>query len=281
MTFAVGFVIYCALCVAGRPPAIKNVKHNQFFGLFFARFLVWLIGPLERLLIGRVSPNAITVASLLLCAITGAAVALGHLAGAVWLYVFAGILDVLDGRLARLTNQQTQAGALFDSVSDRWGELFVFAGFTWYLHDSVWLLAVLAATGGSMMVSYTRARAESLGVDQSGGVMQRAERIVLVVGGTMIAAWYGSNADTASLVGPILGVTMLICGVASTGTAINRWVHAYRELVQRVEAGALAAAASDASDAVESIEPIPALPTASVQAQVLRQSHVRKIAPLA
>lgn len=278
VSFTVAFIVYCALCVAGRTPAIKNVKHNQFFGLFFARFLVWLIGPLERLLIGRVSPNAITVASLALCAITGAAAALGHLAGAVWLYVFAGILDVLDGRLARLTNQQTTAGALFDSVSDRWGELFVFAGYTWYLRDSVWLLAVLAAAGGSMMVSYTRARAESLGADQSGGVMQRAERIVLVVGGTIIAAWYGNNADTASLVGPILGVTMLICGVASTGTAINRWVHAYRELVRRDDAGALS---SPEPDAVESIEPIAAaLSTASVQARVLRQSHVRKVAPL-
>ena len=88
------------------------------------------------------------------------------------------------------------AGALFDSVSDRWGELFVFAGYVWFLHDSPWLLAVMAAIGGSMMVSYTRARAEGLGVELAGGVMQRAERIVLVAGGTLIAAWYGGDLDT-------------------------------------------------------------------------------------
>jgi len=192
-TFCLAFVVYCALCVAGRAPVIHNVKHNQVLGPFFARFLVWLIGPLERLLIGRVSPNVITASSLLLCGVTGAAVALGHLPGAVWLYVFAGILDVLDGRLARVANQQTPAGALFDSVSDRWGELFVFAGYVWFLHDSPWLLAVMSAIGGSMMVSYTRARAEGLGVTLSGGVMQRAERIVLVAGGTLIAAWYGGD----------------------------------------------------------------------------------------
>jgi phosphatidylglycerophosphate synthase len=268
--FSVAFAVYCARCAAGRPPAIQNVKHNQFFGLFFARFLVWFIGPLERLLIGRVSPNVITVASLLMCGITGAAVALGHLAGAVWLYVFAGILDVLDGRLARLTNQQTPAGALFDSVSDRWGELFVLTGYVWFLRDSIWLLAVIAAIGGSMMVSYTRARAESLGVDLSSGVMQRAERIVLVAGGTMIAAWYGNDPAAVSLTAPILGVTLLICGVASMGTAINRWVVAYRELVRRAEALALHEALT------------PAMPPPSVQApaRVLMPSHVRKVAPL-
>ncbi|HEX2687677.1 MAG TPA: CDP-alcohol phosphatidyltransferase family protein, partial [Kofleriaceae bacterium] len=164
-TFCFAFIVYCVLCATGRAPAIHNVKHNQLFGPFFARFLVWLIGPIERLLLGRVSPNVITASSLLLCGITGAAVALGHLPGAVWLYVFAGIFDVLDGRLARLANRQTPAGALFDSVSDRWGELLVFTGYLWFLNDSPWLLTVMSAIGGSVMVSYTRARAEGLGIE--------------------------------------------------------------------------------------------------------------------
>jgi CDP-diacylglycerol--glycerol-3-phosphate 3-phosphatidyltransferase len=269
-TFCLAFAVYCALCAVGRAPAIEHVKHNQIFGPFFARFLVWLIGPLERLLIGRVSPNVITAASLLLCGITGAAVALGHLPGAVWLYAFAGILDVLDGRLARLANQQTPAGALFDSVSDRWGELFVFAGYVCFLSDSPWLLAVMSAIGGSMMVSYTRARAEGLGVSLSGGVMQRAERIVVVAGGTLIAAWYGGDLDTASLAEPIIGVTMLICGVGATATAVTRWIVAYRELTRRYEARA---------------QPeLIAAPTASTgvpaTTRVLMPSSVRKVAPI-
>lgn len=268
LTFCLAFIVYCARCAAGRPPVLQSVKHNQLFGLFVARFLVWLISPLERLLIGRVSPNVITAGSLLMCGITGAAVGLGHLAGAVWLYVFAGILDVLDGRLARLANQQTPAGALFDSVSDRWGELFVFAGYVWFLHDSPWLLAVIGAIGGSMMVSYTRARAEGLGVQLASGMMQRAERIVLVAGGTLIAAWYGSSLDTVSLVDPILGVTMVVCGVASTATALNRWVIAYRELARRHEA-------RTRPDA------LPVLAPPSVSAPLVRiPTHVRKVAPL-
>ena len=270
-TFGLAFAVYCARCAAGRPPVVHRVKHNQLFGPFLARFLVWLIGPLERLLLGRVSPNAITLASLLLCGITGAAVALGHLPGAVWLYVLAGILDVLDGRIARLSNQQTPSGALLDSVSDRWGELFVFAGYLWFLQDSPWLVAVMAAIGGSMMVSYTRARAESLGVALSGGAMQRAERIALVASGSLIAAWYGADADTSMLVDPILGVTMAICGVASTATALRRWVTAYRELERR-----------DPRHAASDLAPELAVDLAPELApdRVRIPPHVRKVAPL-
>jgi phosphatidylglycerophosphate synthase len=230
----VTFVIYCALCAAGRSPDVRDVKHNDLFGPFVASFLVWILGPVERLLIGRVSPNLITALSLLLCAITGLAAGLGHLPGAVWLYTFAGILDVLDGRLARRGGQPTAAGALFDSVSDRWGELFAFTGYAWYLHDSIALLAVMGAVAGSMMVSYTRARAESLGVASSGGIMQRAERVVLVSGGTLVAAWYAANGEHADAVVPILGITMLLCAVASTATALHRWIIAHRELSKRV-----------------------------------------------
>jgi phosphatidylglycerophosphate synthase len=272
-TFCLAFVVYCGLCATGRTPAIENVKHNQLFGPFFARFLVWLIGPLERLLMGRVSPNAITATSLVMCGIAGAAAALGHLAGAVWLYAFAGILDVLDGRLARLSNQQTKAGALFDSVSDRWGELFVYSGYVWLLHDSPWLLAVIAAIAGSTMVSYTRARAEGLGIALSGGVMQRAERIVLVAGGTLIAAWYGADLETESLVEPIIGTTLLICGVASTVTAINRLVIGYRELIRRAELP------NEPQVVVTEIPAAPSVP-ATATARVMMPTHVRKVAPL-
>jgi len=225
------FVVYCGLCATGRTPQVGEVKHNRLFGPFFARFLVWMIGPIERALVGRVSPNVITALSVVLCAATGVAVALGQLPRAVWLLAFAGTLDVLDGRLARLTGRETPAGALLDSVSDRWGELFVFTGFAWYLHESAWLFAVLAALGASMMVSYTRARAEGLGIEMTGGLMQRAERIVLVCAGTLVAAWVG--AGDPAWVAPILGVTMAVCGVASAATAVRRWLLAYRELERR------------------------------------------------
>ncbi|HVK84039.1 MAG TPA: CDP-alcohol phosphatidyltransferase family protein [Kofleriaceae bacterium] len=231
--FTIGLVIFTTLTVLGKSPELAGAKHNQLFGPFFGRFLVWMMLPLERLLIGRVSANAITAFSLFLCAVTGVAAATGHLVVALWTYAFAGILDALDGRIARLNGEQTQAGALFDSVSDRWSELFMFTGYLWYLHDSPWMLAVMAACGGSMMVSYTRARAEGLGVELRGGMMQRAERIVLITGGALVAAWCAIGPDTAHLAGPAIGVTMLVCGVTSGATAITRWVSAYRVLANQ------------------------------------------------
>jgi len=82
-----------------------------------------------------------------------------------------------------------------------------------------------------MMVSYTRARAEGLGLQLAQGIMQRAERIVLVTGGTLLAAWYG--VDRPGAIAPILGVTMLVCGSAATATALHRWRVAHRELARR------------------------------------------------
>lgn len=233
--FVVGFVVFATLTALGRQPELPGAKHNQLFGPFFGRFLVWMMLPLERLLIGRVSANAITACSLMLCMATGVAAATGHLVIALWTYAFAGILDALDGRIARLNGEQTQAGALFDSVSDRWSELFMFTGYLWYLHESPWMLAVMAACGGSMMVSYTRARAEGLGLELRGGMMQRAERIVLITGGALVAAWCAIGDDTAHLAGPAIGVTMLVCGVTSCATALTRWVSAYRVLAGRAK----------------------------------------------
>ena len=223
---SIALVVYAALCTFGRAPKVENVKHNQLLGPFMGGYVVWLISPIERALVGRVSPNFVTAVSLVFCAATGVVAALGWLGMAVWLYAIGGILDILDGRLARLSNAQTKSGALFDSVSDRWAELFVFSGYAWYLRDTPWLLAVLAAMGSSLMVSYTRARAEGLGIALSGGAMQRAERILLITFGSLVAAWFAS----ASI--EIVGVVMTVCAVSCTGTAISRWLAAYRELAR-------------------------------------------------
>jgi phosphatidylglycerophosphate synthase len=261
--FGVGCIVYLVLCRTGRAPKLGEVKHNQLFGPFSARLLAWLLSPIERALVGRVSPNWVTALSLVFCALTGVAVGLGDLPRAVWLVAVAGFLDVLDGRIARGMNRQTKSGALFDSVSDRWGELFVFGGFAWLLHDSPWLLAVIAAYGGSMMVSYTRARAEALGVELAIGVMQRAERIVLVALGTLVAAWFGASENRLDLdvVTPILGGTMLACALLSTSTAVNRWIQAYRVLAAREAA----AEAVIVQLAPRTRAPAPARPEASHQ----------------
>ncbi len=99
------------------------------------------------------------------------------------LILFAGLFDMLDGQVARLGKMSSSFGALFDSVLDRYSELFLFLGICYYLiahHYFMSSLIAFIALIGSMMVSYTRARAESLGIECKNGLMQRPERVVLI-----------------------------------------------------------------------------------------------------
>lgn len=99
------------------------------------------------------------------------------------LVLFAGLFDMLDGQVARLGNMSSVYGALFDSVLDRYSEFAMFLGICYYLvakHYFISSLFAFIALIGSMMVSYTRARSEGLGIQNKGGLMQRPERVVLV-----------------------------------------------------------------------------------------------------
>jgi CDP-diacylglycerol---glycerol-3-phosphate 3-phosphatidyltransferase len=225
-------IVFLARRAVGRPVEVQNRrKFSLVFGPVLTDYLVWLLQPIERLfVVRRVSPNTLTIASLLACAISAVAIATSHLATAGWAYIFAGMFDLLDGRLARATKQESKAGAFLDSVSDRWGELFVFSGFAWMLHDSYWLLAVMLAMAGSMMVSYTRARGESLGVSLDGGFMQRAERIAVVSMGILVTAWFDAGSDTAEYVPHVIGVALTLTGLGASITAVTRWVRGYRQL---------------------------------------------------
>lgn len=97
--------------------------------------------------------------------------------------LFAGLMDMLDGRLARVSESASKYGALYDSVLDRYSEMVMFLGICYYLISHNYFLSSLfafIAMIGSIMVSYTRARAEGLGVNCSVGLMQRPERILIV-----------------------------------------------------------------------------------------------------
>lgn len=234
------FGVYCLLCLLGKTPDIPGVDRRKFteiLGPFVVRYMLWLIRPIERLFAATgVSPNLITFVSLGLCAGAGWAIAEGLLATGAWLYALAGVTDILDGRLARATGRQSKAGAFLDSVSDRWGELFVFAGCAWFLRGGGWLLAVMLAVAGSMMVSYTRARGEGLGLELDGGMMQRAERVIVVAIGAMVGAWFAATPGQHGYAAAALGTGLILCGGLSSFTAIGRWIEGYRLLAEREEA---------------------------------------------
>ena len=226
-----GFTLYCVLILIGRSPAKRTNKERGNAFDFLIQFFDWLITPVERLMLSsRVTPNHVTMLALACCIGAGLAIATHHLATAGWLYIAAGGLDILDGRLARAKKISSKSGAFLDSVTDRWGELFVFSGFAWFLRDSAWLLAVLLAMAGSMMVSYTRARGESLNVTLGGGIMQRGERIALVSIATLVTAWFDAVKETQEYGIAVIGVGLTITGVLVSWTAIGRMVRGFREL---------------------------------------------------
>lgn len=97
--------------------------------------------------------------------------------------LIAGLFDMMDGRLARIGNMQSSFGAFYDSVIDRYSELVMFLGICYYLISQDYFLSSLfafVALIGSMMVSYTRSRAEGLGIECSVGMMQRPARVVTI-----------------------------------------------------------------------------------------------------
>ncbi|MCB9525215.1 MAG: GtrA family protein [Myxococcales bacterium] len=151
---------------------------SLLLGQGLRQYFIWVIQPLWRLVRATGLPaDAVTTLSMLVSMASGVAMAGGRFALGGWLYIFSGILDVIDGRLARASGTQSRAGAALDSVLDRYADAAVLGGLAWYYRDS-WVLALaLAALVGSLLTSYIRAKGEGLGVSMKVGAIQRAERI--------------------------------------------------------------------------------------------------------
>jgi len=163
-------------------------------------------------------------------------------AGAIIL--FAGLFDMLDGQVARLGNMSSRFGALFDSVLDRYSELFVLFGISYYLILQGYFYSSLCAffaVIGSMMVSYVRARAEGLGIQCKEGFMQRPERVVIIsVGAIACGVFYSIKGDYKIYVDcvsfpvfepiMILVIPVAFVAVFANITAIGRMRHCAREL---------------------------------------------------
>jgi CDP-diacylglycerol--glycerol-3-phosphate 3-phosphatidyltransferase len=141
------------------------------------------LGPLgERLRRIGITADTLTVFGLLCSAATAVLIASGHLGWAVVGVIVAGLSDLLDGTIARNSGQASPRGAFFDSVADRASDALLLGGTAWYLAGESAHMPVLAYAVGalSMMISYQRARAEALGIEARGGLMERAERFVFL-----------------------------------------------------------------------------------------------------
>ena len=136
-----------------------------------------------------INPNSFTLAGLIITSMAAVAFIMGHLHLGGFLILLGGLCDTIDGSLARFANKVTRFGAMFDSAVDRYSEFVMFFGMIVYFvmsKDYPTSVVAFFALCGSIMVSYSRARAESLGFDSRVGIMQRPERIVFLGLGALI-----------------------------------------------------------------------------------------------
>ena len=156
--------------VARRRPVDAEVARRPttiFLGLWVRDWLMWVITPVERSLVRmRVSPDLLNYGGGALGLAAGVSYSQGAIALGGSFVLLGGLADVLDGRVARARGMGSDYGEFLDSIIDRFSEMFVFVGLALYFEPSWWaMVSTVVAMGGSMMVSYSRAKGEAVGVD--------------------------------------------------------------------------------------------------------------------
>jgi CDP-diacylglycerol--glycerol-3-phosphate 3-phosphatidyltransferase len=178
----------------------------------------------------RITPNALTASGVTLC---GAAAVLVLFEGRneflfYWLgavvFVVGSLLDILDGALARAGGKTTPFGAFLDSTTDRVSEGFMLTAIAWVLarhHQPTFVAVAMAAVAGSFLVSYTRAKAEALGLRGDVGIGSRAERVVVITAGLVLAPW------------GVLPWSLVLLAVTAWITVGQRVLHVRKQLTER------------------------------------------------
>lgn len=190
--------------------------------MFTTKFQAWVRGIAMRLMARvqalPVTPNQLTLAGLAITTVAAVLAGLDHPFYAGLVLLFAGAFDIMDGALARASNRSYPYGAFLDSTTDRYAEVVLMIGLlVLFQHRGmpVAQVLVLVAMAGSLLVSYVRARAQSLGFTCDGGLMARPERVLLTVLGLLLTPLH---------VGALLAIVWLLA-VFTNITAVQRiWI---------------------------------------------------------
>jgi CDP-diacylglycerol--glycerol-3-phosphate 3-phosphatidyltransferase len=177
----------------------------------------------------RVTPNALTTSGVLLCGIASVLVLFEDRDELLfyWLaalvFVVGSVLDILDGALARAGGKTTPFGAFLDSTTDRISEGFMLTAIAYVLarhHHPVFVAVAMAAVAGSFLVSYTRAKAEALGLRGDVGIGSRAERVVVITAGLVLAPW------------GVLPWSLVLLAATAWITVAQRVLHVRKQLME-------------------------------------------------
>jgi len=165
-----------------------------------------------------VSADMVTIAGIVMAATAAITIGAGYLRLGFLFLVLTGIPDALDGAVAKAAGSTSPRGAFFDSVTDRLTDAILFSGVAWYLASNepgrIMMLPV-AVMALAMLVSYQRAKAESLGFDAKGGIMERAERFIVLAFGLLF--------------NELLIATLWVMLVLTAVTAVQRFVKVWRQ----------------------------------------------------
>jgi CDP-diacylglycerol--glycerol-3-phosphate 3-phosphatidyltransferase len=172
----------------------------------------------------RISANTVTVIGLLITTVAAGIVTQGWLVAGAAILVVGSLLDAVDGALARASGGETAFGSFLDSTLDRAGEAILYLGVAGYFLTSsdapaIPVLLAMLALAGSFLVSYSRARAEGIGLSATVGLAPRTERLVLIIAGIGIAG--------LGFVPALIGVLVIIT-VLTAATVIQRIWHVWR-----------------------------------------------------
>lgn len=223
-------VSMAAFAALGRRPDPDAVrKGSQLLGgagNFFVHWFLWAISPAETLSLRLgATPDVFNFAGLAFGFASGVLIGSGRLELGGWAIALGGVCDILDGRIARAKGVASPYGKFIDSTLDRFVEVFAFLGFVVYLRGTpLGPFLAAASMAGSLLVSYAQARGETVGVSGSGGLMQRAERLVLMCLVCLADPPLTARLDRPQ--GTIVVWMLALMAVTTLGTAIYRtaWI---------------------------------------------------------
>jgi CDP-diacylglycerol---glycerol-3-phosphate 3-phosphatidyltransferase len=190
--------------------------------------------PIGRVLaVTRITPNTVTTLGLIVTIVATVFVANGELVIGGWLLVVGGLMDTFDGAVARASGRSTPFGSFYDSVTDRVSDGIILGGLAWLLRGDARLFAlVVVALVAAQITSYVRAKAESIDLECSVGIMERAERAILLIIGLVFHRW---------LLEPVLW----LLAIGATVTVIQRVHHVWCQIDRDIPEELLALALHD------------------------------------
>jgi phosphatidylglycerophosphate synthase len=212
---------------------MTGVANLRILSKYFIDGFYAVINPIGEILeSAEVHPHFVTGTGLVFSAFSGLLFWNGHIFSGGVLLIMAGACDALDGRLARNTDTMSNFGALLDSTVDRYSEIFVFMGLAAFFNTPFMAALILMAVAGSLLTSYTRARAEGLNIECKAGMMQRPERVAFIAVGAII----GSIIDLIFGSQQVL-LKLAILGIAVIGniTVIQRMLIVKKSLDDNIE----------------------------------------------